>query len=116
MDLLIDGLYRQVPDTTVILSTLLPNANVSNAQVNVDKVNAQYRALFERRRELNQSIVLAEMVGAVTDSHMNTDDHTHPTDEGYFRMAQVWWEALREAEWRQFLQKPKYPVNDTLCP
>ena len=116
MDHLIDGLYEQIPGTTVILSTLLPNANASHAQVNTDWINDQYRAIFKRRQAQNQRIVLAEMVGAVTAAHMNTDDHTHPTDEGYVRMAEVWYEALIEAEWRQFLQRPKFPVNDTVCP
>lgn len=116
MDHLLDGLYEKIPGTTVLLSTLLQNINTTNAQNNTDSINEQYRDIVTTRSGDNQRIVLAEMAGALPWSQMNVDDHTHPTDEGYVTMSQVWWKAFQEAESRQFLQRPKFSVNDTVCP
>ncbi|KAJ5225541.1 hypothetical protein N7468_006766 [Penicillium chermesinum] len=106
MDYLLTLLYDSVPETTIILSTLLPQKKV---QSRVDKVNRQYRELVARRRAQKSRIVLADM-SFLTTADLN--DTTHPTDEGYKKMASVWWAAFEEARSENLIQKFNYTVSE----
>ena len=107
MDKLLDLLYSKNPGTTILLSTLLTNNNAetdSRAKI----INKQYRDIVEKRRKLNQRIVLAEMYESDTPwiSKKDLVDGTHPTDAGYKRMATIWWNAFLEADKGRMLQPP----------
>ncbi|OGM49676.1 hypothetical protein ABOM_001781 [Aspergillus bombycis] len=105
MNKMLTRLYDAIPGTTIILSTLLPNKD-DKAQVNVLNINEQYRNIAATRIKEGDRLVLAEMSdGFIQVSELV--DGTHPTDEGYKKMASVWWAAIQEAESRGLLQKPK---------
>ncbi|GMF81315.1 unnamed protein product [Aspergillus oryzae] len=104
MNVLLTRLYEGIPGTTIILSTLLSNAD-PKAQANVLKINEQYRNIAAARRKNGDKIVLAEMSDFIKVSELV--DGTHPTDFGYKKMASVWWAAIQEAESAKFLSKPK---------
>ncbi|KAL1998767.1 hypothetical protein VTN02DRAFT_5599 [Thermoascus thermophilus] len=102
MNNLLSHLFDAIPGTTIILSTLLPNRL---APKRVAAINDQYRQLAAERRSAGDRLVLAEM----DDGFLTIDDlkdGTHPTDEGYGKMAEVWWAAIRAAEAEGLLQKP----------
>lgn len=102
MNKLLSHLFDTIPGTTIILSTLLPNRL---APKRVAEINDQYRQLAAERRKAGDRIVLAEM----DDGFLTIDDlkdGTHPTDEGYGKMAEVWWAAIRAAEVEGILQEP----------
>ncbi|PKY03913.1 SGNH hydrolase [Aspergillus campestris IBT 28561] len=105
MNALLDRLFT-IPDTTVILSTLIPNGN-PGVQPRVDRINTQYRDIVRRRRQEYNRIVLAEMSQFIKLSDLQDDDKTHPTDAGYKKMAAVWWAAIEQAEKESLLRAPK---------
>lgn len=104
MNAMLDRLFT-IPDTTIILSTLLPNG-VDGVQPRVDRINTQYRDIVRRRRQEYQRIVLAEMSQFIKLSDL-VDDKTHPNDGGYKKMAAVWWAAIEQAEKESLLRAPK---------
>lgn len=59
MSSLLDSIFKNIPNTTVILSTLLPSLDSSVASCH-DSVNSQYRSLVTTRSGQGQKIVLAE--------------------------------------------------------
>jgi hypothetical protein len=93
MNTLLTSLYTSIPNTTIILSTLIPN---KKHQDRVDKISSQYRDLVALRRQMNDRIVLADMSSFITLSQLV--DGTHPDDQGYQEMAAVWWAAVKVAE------------------
>lgn len=101
MDCLLTELYDAVPDTTIILSTLIPNGK---EPVHVWNINQQYRHLAARRRAQNESLVLAEMGTFIKSTQLV--DMIHPTAIGYKRMSSVWWAAIQDAESEGFLKAP----------
>lgn len=59
MNSLLDSVYNNIANTTVILSTLLPSLDSSVASCH-DSVNSQYRNIITTRSAQGQKIVLAE--------------------------------------------------------
>ncbi|KAL4976019.1 SGNH hydrolase-type esterase domain-containing protein [Aspergillus desertorum] len=109
LDALITHLYASIPDTTIILSTLLPNDFASRA---VTRVSQEYRNLVARRRSRGDRIVLAEMSYFITKKQLV--DGTHPSDTGYKEMAAVWWAAIQTAEEEGKLSEPNIVANSVL--
>ncbi|KAH8697956.1 SGNH hydrolase-type esterase domain-containing protein [Talaromyces proteolyticus] len=104
MDQLLDRLYEAIPNTTVVLSTLLPNKRVPISAANI---SAQYRDIVDRRQKANQRIVLADMSqGGNALSKSELVDNTHPNEAGYTKMAEIWWGAIQEAESKGYLSAP----------
>ncbi|KAI9375572.1 SGNH hydrolase-type esterase domain-containing protein [Aspergillus egyptiacus] len=101
MSALLSSLFAAIPNTTIILSTLLPNGPASDA---VDRISRELRGLVARRRSQGDKLVLAEMSYFITAERLV--DGIHPDDEGYREMAAVWWAAVREAEREEFLSRP----------
>ncbi|KAI0006972.1 SGNH hydrolase-type esterase domain-containing protein [Xylariaceae sp. FL0662B] len=105
MNGMLDHLFKDISNTTVILSTLLPNKKEkTNSCVQV--VNKRYRDIVSARQAKKQKIVLAEMDDGFMTTK-NLKDSTHPTDEGYKMMASVWVSAIHDAEKRKFLTAPE---------
>lgn len=92
MNTLLTTLYTSIPNTTIILSTLVPN---KKHQDRVDQISSQYRDLVALRRQQNDRIVLADMSSFIKASQLV--DGTHPDDTGYREMAAVWWSAVKVA-------------------
>lgn len=101
IDRLIDDLLARIPNTTIILSTLIPNTHVQRV---VERLSKEYRGVAARRRAQGDRVILAEMSYFITSSQLV--DGTHPSDEGYKEMASVWWDAIGTAEEEGMLAKP----------
>ncbi|KAF4983609.1 hypothetical protein FZEAL_1018 [Fusarium zealandicum] len=109
---LIEGIFAEVPQAVVVLSTLLPKG--TNADY-VDKINEQYRTIYRQFVPLDEDgneepnpqfkVVLAEMQPflSIDDIH----DNTHPTILGEKKMAAVWDWAIGVAHDRGWIQPPK---------
>ena len=85
---LLTQIYAGIPETTIVLSTLLPNSDASTRD-RARQISGQYRDLvmpyFLKR---NKKITLAEMDnGFITLADI--PDGTHPNDFGYKKMAAV---------------------------
>ncbi|KAJ0109024.1 hypothetical protein J7T55_002216 [Diaporthe amygdali] len=99
---LLDDLFKDVPGTTVIVSTLIPGTDPDVERFRAE-ANRQYRSLVSDRRARGQKVVLAEMDGVVGyfDTRVGSGDYfdeTHPNDKGYTKMAAIWRQAINTAE------------------
>ncbi|KAL1855454.1 hypothetical protein Plec18170_004174 [Paecilomyces lecythidis] len=110
MNSLLDELYKAVPGTTVLFSTLIPD---KRAPAEIDDINKQYRALFAKRQKAGDRIVLAEMDdGNITTRNLQKDG-IHPTDNGYHLMADIWYAAFTEAIGKGMVQAPAATSTST---
>ncbi|KAL3474296.1 SGNH hydrolase-type esterase domain-containing protein [Aspergillus californicus] len=100
MNTMLDSLYSAIPNTTIILSTLIPNTYNERG---VEQISRQYRNLAATRRAAGDKLVLAEMSYFIDSSQLV--DGTHPDDEGYRQMAAVWWAGIQLAESEGLLQR-----------
>ncbi|KAJ0136947.1 Uncharacterized protein HZ326_20065 [Fusarium oxysporum f. sp. albedinis] len=100
----LEYLWQASPLSTVILSTLLINAD---KQVNsrVLRVNSQIRDLVESKATEQKRIVLADMNSAEGPELTDLVDGTHPNDEGYKKMADIWFSAIQQARGNQLFEK-----------
>ncbi|KAL2818690.1 SGNH hydrolase-type esterase domain-containing protein [Aspergillus granulosus] len=106
IDTLITNLFGAIPNTTIILSTLISN---TQAQRVVQLISSEYRKVAARRRAAGDRVILAEMSYFISSEYLV--DGTHPSDEGYRAMAAVWWAGIQEAEREGFLVKPNDVVG-----
>ncbi|EKJ72016.1 hypothetical protein NXS19_011296 [Fusarium pseudograminearum] len=99
----LEYLWEASPLSTVILSTLLINAD---EQVNsrVLRVNGQIRDLVSLKAAEQRRIVLADMNSTEGPQLDDLVDGIHPKDEGYKKMADIWFNAIQQARKNQFLK------------
>ncbi|KAK8047725.1 hypothetical protein PG996_015789 [Apiospora saccharicola] len=100
MQEMIDLLLGNIPETTIILSTILPSGHDQSC---VDTVNKQLKAL----KNESKRVYLAEMQLTINDI---SSDGTHPTDDGYRKMASAWWAAIQRAE--GVIKAPNNNIDD----
>ncbi|KAL5362439.1 hypothetical protein BJX96DRAFT_177152 [Aspergillus floccosus] len=103
--------------TTIILSTLIPSTEGNTAAYRPN-VNAQYRQVVSDMQADGVSIVLADMDPEYPDKgngwlafpddfiHNGVVDSTHPNEQGYSKMAYVWYKAILDASDKGFLKTP----------
>ncbi|KAF5251078.1 hypothetical protein FANTH_3840 [Fusarium anthophilum] len=101
MDNLLEYLWKTSPLSTVVLSTLLPNAE---EQVNsrVLEINTHLRDLVMLKEAEQKRIVLADMYSTNGPKLDDLMDGTHPNDDGYSKMAYVWFDAIQKARASDF--------------
>ncbi|KAK8017500.1 hypothetical protein PG993_013826 [Apiospora rasikravindrae] len=97
---MINLLLEKIPETTIILSTILPSATRQSC---VDDVNKQLKAL----KNESKRVYIAEMKLTINDIG---SDGTHPTDAGYKKMASAWWAAFQRAE--GVIKAPSNNIDD----
>src|SRR4051812_21453676 len=93
MGALLDRIFEVVPDTAVVVSTLLPNANPAT-HANVRIYNANLVGVIAERAAAGKKIVLVDISSdwfTIADLH---GDGTHPTDMGYLKMARVFYNGI----------------------
>ncbi|OTA88317.1 carbohydrate esterase family 3 protein [Hypoxylon sp. CO27-5] len=102
---MLNDLYKESPRATIILSTLIVNAN-PKVQSRVKDFNNQLKLLADRYRAAHYRLVLVDMQSDAGPklSDLNKDG-VHPTDEGYKKMANIWFEGIKEADQQHFLQE-----------
>ncbi|KAH7025801.1 SGNH hydrolase-type esterase domain-containing protein [Microdochium trichocladiopsis] len=107
---LVDKLLAEIPGTTVVLSTLLPNAD-DVVDGRVAGVNDKFRALVESMgAEDGKRVVLAEMNDGYITRDDLVEDGIHPNRNGYIKMAMIWFEAIVNASKDGVLQTPNEAV------
>ncbi|KAI0164526.1 carbohydrate esterase family 3 protein [Hypoxylon sp. FL1284] len=104
---LVNDLFKESPETTVVLSTLVVNRDPAVQKRTVD-FNGQLRKLVARFQLYGKRVVLVDMQGkngpTVDDL---VADGIHPNDDGYRKMAAVWFDGIKDADTRHFLQPPE---------
>jgi lysophospholipase L1-like esterase len=112
-DILENGRVGNEYRTTVILSTLLPHANAAKNQCH-KQVKLGHEIIVSQLAQQGKPIVLADMspdIGPYAGyiqypEHFAPMDEIHPNDEGYARMATIWYEAIKDAIACGFLKPP----------
>lgn len=107
MDKMLDYLWLASPQSTVLLSTLLVNADKEVDSV-VKRFNDQFRALAEKKATGQKRIVLVDMYTSEGPDIQGLVDGIHPDDEGYDRMARLWFRGIQEAMQKGFIDGSKY--------
>lgn len=92
---LIDEVLDNVPGTVVLVSTLIPN-KVHYAEACIETFNAGVPAVVEARRSAGKLVYLVNMHNSSIFTTADLDDTTHPTDEGYKKMAKIWYSGLKQ--------------------
>lgn len=104
---LLEYIWSAAPKSTVILSTLVANAD-SQVNSRILRVNEQIRSLIDRDFSRGRRIVLADMY--TTEGPGIEDiisDDTHPNDVGYEEMARIWFSSIQETAMRCFIHEPE---------
>ncbi|KAL3708913.1 hypothetical protein TMatcc_002701 [Talaromyces marneffei ATCC 18224] len=101
LDSLLTFLYGAIPNTTIVLSTLLPNTIQPDLVANI---NDQYHDVYDKREAAGYRIILADMYTFLTTDDLQ--DGIHPTDYGYEKMASVCWAAIQTAQDSGYLSAP----------
>ncbi|KAI1502224.1 SGNH hydrolase-type esterase domain-containing protein [Biscogniauxia marginata] len=101
---MIEDLYKDSPQTTVILSTLLTNADASTRNC-IASINRQYTELSAALKLEGRRIVLADMQPPSGPTLDELSEGAHPNDQGYQRMADVWFKWIQAAAQQGLLQK-----------
>lgn len=96
MDDMLDYLWLACPQSTVILSTLLVNAD-KEVDSAVKCINDQFRALAKKKAAEQKKIVLMDMYTSEGPDIHGLIDGIHPDDDGYNKMARLWFRGIQEA-------------------
>ncbi|RBQ98175.1 hypothetical protein FVER53590_13585 [Fusarium verticillioides] len=104
MDDLLEYLWEISPLSTVILSTLLVN---EDEQVNsrVQDINGRLRNLVVLKQAEQKKIILADMYCTKGPEIDDLLDGTHPNDDGYSKMAHIWFNSIAKARANGFFHK-----------
>jgi lysophospholipase L1-like esterase len=105
-----DFMLEASPNTTVILSTLVPTTDEKFEHCMIG-ANAMIRQVANDLMREKKRVALAEMHynQGLPGRPMPEDigkDRIHPTTEGYIMMGEIFLEKIREVEKRGFLQPP----------
>lgn len=107
MAAMIDDVFAMSPRAVVILSTLIINTTPANEE-RVVKINDQFRGVAQRMRDAGKRVILVDMhdpaKGPIPSDMFDT---THPTDVGYRKMANIWYQGIVEASNMKWIQAPE---------
>ncbi|KAH8705939.1 carbohydrate esterase family 3 protein [Talaromyces proteolyticus] len=106
MDDMLEYVWRESPYSTIILSTLLVNLD-AKTESRVLWANEQFRAVSKQKEVEQKRIVLVDMHNQYGPQLDDLSDGTHPNDLGYYKMAQIWYKGIQEANSKGFLQQPQ---------
>jgi lysophospholipase L1-like esterase len=105
----------QESHTVPVLGTIPPNfRNDPGAQAVIDQANAMLRTLARSR-----GVVLAEIFDGMNDRSLfgspdqGINDPLHPNEQGYVRMAGIWFDAMQRAIPAATTAGPVQPVGGT---
>lgn len=77
---MIDRINSALPNTVVLVSTMIPNLNAAT-EANIETINAAMPAMVKQRSDAGALVYLADMhTGYITDADITKSDGTHPTD------------------------------------
>ncbi|ETS73393.1 hypothetical protein PFICI_14998 [Pestalotiopsis fici W106-1] len=114
LESMVNDLWANVAeDTVIIISTILIN-NVESVNECRAIVNPMYRQLQASLAAEGKPIYLTDFDGWITIDDITQPDGTHPTDEGYRRMAGAWWETIAQANADGAIQPPQDVDLDTV--
>lgn len=106
---MLDYLWLASPQSTILLSTLLVNAD-KEVDSAVMHVNDQFRALARKKATEQKKIVLVDMYTWEGPEVQDLVNGIHPDDKGYHKMARLWLRGIQEALHKEFIDDSKYKL------
>ncbi|KAM0549173.1 hypothetical protein ACHAPJ_009482 [Fusarium lateritium] len=107
---LVDDIFKSVPDVTVILSTLMRNAD-STRDACTENISNQIKSVAAGYKGVRLALADVRSVMSMSDIGPDKD---HPTDAGYKMFAGVWWDAISKIEDRIQAPQAVTGIDDTL--
>ncbi|KAJ5099283.1 SGNH hydrolase-type esterase domain-containing protein [Penicillium argentinense] len=107
MSQMVDFLWWACPQSSVLLSTLIVSADKQVDSV-VRAINTQFRALAEKKATEQKKIILVDMYSSEGPDVRDLVDGIHPDDEGYDKMAKLWFHGIQEVIHKGFIDTSKY--------
>lgn len=101
MEKLIDGVHKDAPDAAILVMPIIW-ANNSRLQNNTDHFNRALGRIIEDRLDDDMHIISVPTNITIADLH----DIKHPNDQGYMKMANAWFRAIRQANDRGWIEDP----------
>lgn len=103
IDDMLEYLWRASPRSTIILSTLLVNTD-DEIDSRLQYVNDRIRNVAGQKLSRKRRIVFVDMRSNIGPQLTDLVDGTHPNDEGYEKMAAIFFQGIQEAEVKGFLR------------
>ncbi|KAM0283138.1 hypothetical protein ACHAQH_002619 [Verticillium albo-atrum] len=101
------------PRVSIALSTLLVN-KVASVDECVRGVNEQFRTLVEEQQAISKKVVIVDFYSPEGPTVDDLVDDIHPGDEGFEKMAKLWFEGIKDAASRGWIEEPQVlPGNKT---
>jgi len=94
MQQLIENIQSSAPHALIFISTTIPNAN-PDVQARVVRYNQDLRTWISEKQKTDPSLHLVEMNAPAGPEASDLRDGVHPTPEGYAKMGQIWFQAIR---------------------
>jgi hypothetical protein len=90
---LVDRIFQVVPNTAIVVSTLLPNAH-AQVEANSQIYNKDLVGMVAERAGAGKAIALVNMSSDWFSTADLQSDGIHPTDTGYMKMAKVFYNGI----------------------
>lgn len=90
---LIDFIIESRPDATLIVAQIILAAD-PRVTTKIKKFNAAIPAIVKQRRDAGHHVLLVDM-GSI-DAEYIVEDGVHPTDLGYQKMADIWYQGIKD--------------------
>lgn len=100
---MINNVFAQSPGSTVVLATILVNAQDSGQEACRVDINNQYSAMAAQMTAQGAKLVLVDMRGPNGPTVADLADKRHPNDVGYQKMATVWFQGIQQAVSQGFI-------------
>ncbi|RKS68270.1 lysophospholipase L1-like esterase [Actinomadura pelletieri DSM 43383] len=104
---LIDQVIEDAPNTTVLVSTLVPSKNAA-VQARIDAFNKQIPGVVAQRARTGKHVAVVDMNEVTTG---DLADYLHPNDRGYAKMADEFGDAIRAVAQEGWIADP----DDRIC-
>lgn len=108
---LIDRLFDAIPGVTIIASTLLPNA-IPKTQANVNIYNRKIPDVVQSRQANGKHIIYVGFSSSNFGLSDLSSDGTHPTDAGYLKMSEVWYQGIVAIKGRGWLSNHERGISN----
>lgn len=105
---LLDSLWSITPDATIVMATVPVNGWGSPWEDYVEQINEQLHTIFNNYQAAGKRITFVDFHDGADALVHPTDfaDMLHPNNEGYAKMANLWFQGIQRAEAAGFLVPP----------
>ncbi|KAL6826680.1 carbohydrate esterase family 3 protein [Trichoderma camerunense] len=99
---MLDVIWVASPNSTIILSNLILSLD-TEVESRIEWANDQFRGIALSKQSEGRRIVFADMHSQWGPKENDISDGTHPNDQGYYKMAKIWYKGVLEAMKKGFI-------------